>query len=264
MIPLAVLSGAFTIMNGTISLGQFAFKLKDVYSDTKTCILLLKRVNKDIAVADELGKLIHSKNIWRSGQFKRVLDVIRDTRGASLELAKLIRVSKVKPMTLKTRFRWVMMDKESFVIREKRLNYCHRSLLQVIGTMEHALAYEPPLIIDNISAKFHHKWQDLNQKDFQLSARTPSDQIQGTETRQYFEMSTLPAPLMWQAPSLSPLEFRPTAPSNERYCGDWQLTCSYYPFDCRGPSAAGLAMLGWLPAGFGCCCSGIEGCCSGS
>lgn len=189
MIPLAVLSGAFTIMNGTIYLGQFAFKLKDVDSDTKTCILLLKRVNKDIAVADELGKLIHSKNIWRNGQFKRVLDVIRDTRGASLELAKLIRVSKVKPMTLKTRFRWVMMDKESFVIREKRLNYCHRSrmykfsylyaiccgpgadggeVLQVIGTMEHALAYETPLIIDNISAKFHHKWQDLNQKDFQL------------------------------------------------------------------------------------------------
>lgn len=189
MIPFAVLSGAFTIMNGTISLGQFAFKLKDVDSDTKTCILLLKRVNKDIAAADELGKLIHSKNIWRIRQFKRIVDVIRDTRGASLELAKLIRVSKVKPLTLKTRFRWVMMDKESFLNREKRLNYCHRSrmykssyscpiccafgadggeVLQIIGTMEHALAYESPLISDNISTKFHHERQDSNQKDFQL------------------------------------------------------------------------------------------------
>lgn len=127
MIPLAVLSGAFTIMNGTISLGQFAFKLKDVDSDTKTCILLLKRVNKDIAAAEGLCKLFYSKEIWRSRQFKRVVDVIDDTRHASLELAKLIRVSKVKPLTFKNRIRWVMMDKESFVNREKRLNYCHHS-----------------------------------------------------------------------------------------------------------------------------------------
>ncbi|PVH77845.1 hypothetical protein DL98DRAFT_261819 [Cadophora sp. DSE1049] len=167
MIPLAVLSGAFTIMNGTISLGQFAFKLRDVDSDTKTCILLLKRVNKDIAAAEELCKLVYSQEIWRRTQFKRVVDVIRDTRNASSELAKLIRVSKTKGLTLKNRFRWVMMDKESFVHREKRLNYCHHSLLQIIGTMEHALTYHPPSSTDIISAKYHGRWQDSAQKNFQ-------------------------------------------------------------------------------------------------
>ena len=127
MIPLAILSGSFAIINGTISLGQFAMKLKDVDSDTKTCVLLLKRVNKDIAAAEELRKLCCHQNLWRNRQSKRTVDVIKDTRSAALELAKLIRVSKVKPLTLMNRFRWVMTDKESFVNREKRLNYCHHS-----------------------------------------------------------------------------------------------------------------------------------------
>lgn len=132
MIPLAVLSGTFSIMNGIISLGQFALKLKDVDSDTKMCILLLQRVNKDIAAADELRRLGCYEEAWGSKQLKRIVDVIRDTRDAGLELVKLIRVSKVKPLTLKNRFRWVMTDKESFMDREKRLNYCHHSRMYIL------------------------------------------------------------------------------------------------------------------------------------
>ncbi|KAL5325880.1 hypothetical protein ACEPPN_007014 [Leptodophora sp. 'Broadleaf-Isolate-01'] len=127
MIPLAVLTGAFSIINGSISFGQFALKLKDVDSDTKTCILLLKRVNKDIAAAEELRRLGYYEKSWGARQLKRTADVIKDTRSAALELAKLIRVSKVKPLTLMNRFRWVLTDKESFMNREKRLNYCHHT-----------------------------------------------------------------------------------------------------------------------------------------
>ncbi|KAH7370553.1 hypothetical protein BKA65DRAFT_19734 [Rhexocercosporidium sp. MPI-PUGE-AT-0058] len=139
MIPLAILSGSFAIINGTISLGQFALKLKDVDSDTKICVLLLKRVNKDIAAAEELRKLGCREKAWGGRQSKRIVDVVKDTRSAALELAKLIRVSKVKPLTLMNRFRWIMTDKESFMNREKRLNYCHQSrmrtsLLEALST----------------------------------------------------------------------------------------------------------------------------------
>ncbi|KAK0122098.1 hypothetical protein ONS95_010360 [Cadophora gregata] len=167
MISFAVLSGALSITNGTLSLGRFALKFKDVDSDTRTCVLLLKRVNKDIAAAEELCKLLDSKKIWRSTQFKRVVDIISDTRQASLELPKLIQVSKMKPLTVKNRIRWVMMDKESFLNRERRLNYCHQSLLQIIGTMEHALfTWNPPSSTDITSAKNHSRWQEPSQKIF--------------------------------------------------------------------------------------------------
>ncbi|KAG4444256.1 hypothetical protein IFR05_000231 [Cadophora sp. M221] len=159
MLPLAVLTGAFSIINGTISFGQFALKLKDVDSDTQTCILLLKRVNKDIAAAEELHRLGYYGKSWGSRQLKRTVDVIKDTRSAALELAKLIRVSKLKPLTLMNRFRWVLTDKESFTNREKRLNYCHHSLLQIIGTMEQMLPRVPSHQAETLSRSARSKLQ---------------------------------------------------------------------------------------------------------
>lgn len=136
MTPLEVFAGTFSVINGMIALGQFVLKLSDVDSDTKTCILLLERVNKDIAAAKELRKLIYPRFTRHSRQLSRAIDAIEDTKSAAYELGKLVRVSKKTRLTLGNRFRWVMSDKESFMNREKMLQYCHRALVQVIATME--------------------------------------------------------------------------------------------------------------------------------
>jgi hypothetical protein len=137
MTPIEILSGIFSIMNGAIVFGQFVLKLADVDPDTRTCILLLERVNKDIQTADELCILLYPTKSSKSRQYYRTIDAIHDTRNAAYELGKLVRVSKAGHVPFNSRLQWVMGDKESFVTREKRLNYCHQALVQVIATMEH-------------------------------------------------------------------------------------------------------------------------------
>ncbi|KAH8756858.1 hypothetical protein BGZ57DRAFT_933049 [Hyaloscypha finlandica] len=136
MIPLEILSGAFTVVHGVIILGQFVMKLTDVDHDTRTCIMLLERVNRDILAAEDLGKLVYPKERQPCRQQQRAVEVLRDTQGAAHDVTSLVCVPRHGRVPLRGRFQWVMGDKQAFLSREKRLNYCHQALVQVIATME--------------------------------------------------------------------------------------------------------------------------------
>jgi hypothetical protein len=136
MTPIEILSGTFTVVNGVIILGQFALKLADVDQDTRTCIMLLERVNRDILAAEVLVKLVYPKERQPYRQQQRAVEVLRDTQGATHDLRSLVCVPRHGRVPLRGRFQWVMGDKEAFLSREKRLNYCHQALVQVIATME--------------------------------------------------------------------------------------------------------------------------------
>ena len=140
MTPLEILSGAFSIANGAIVLGQFVLRLADVDQDTRACILLLERVNRDISAAEELQRLIYPMQRLACRQQQRAVEVIRDTQSASRDLRFLVSLPRHSRVPLGRRFKWVMGDKELFLNREKRLNYCHQALIQVIATMEHLVA----------------------------------------------------------------------------------------------------------------------------
>ncbi|KAH8647469.1 hypothetical protein BGZ60DRAFT_437991 [Tricladium varicosporioides] len=136
MTPLDILSGTFSVINGAIVFGQFVLKLSDVDGDTRTCIALLERVNRDLDEAETLRKLKYSAKGPKCRQHLRALEAIRDTRNAAFEVGKLVCVPKSGSLGFKNRLQWVMSDKESFVTREKTLHYSHVALLQVITTME--------------------------------------------------------------------------------------------------------------------------------
>jgi hypothetical protein len=136
MTPLEILSGAFTVVHGVIILGQFVMKLTDVDHDTRTCIMLLERVNRDILAAEDLGKLVYPKERQPCRQQQRAVEVLRDTQGAAHDVTSLVCVPRHGRVPLRGRFQWVMGDKQAFFSREKRLNYCHQALVQVIATME--------------------------------------------------------------------------------------------------------------------------------
>jgi hypothetical protein len=111
-------------------------KLADVDLDTRTCILLLERVKTDISAAEELRRLVYPMQRPTGRQQKRAVEVIRDTKSAARDLGCLVCLPRQGRVPLRGRFKWVMADKESFLNREKRLNYCHQALIQVIATME--------------------------------------------------------------------------------------------------------------------------------
>lgn len=136
MTPLEILSASFSVVNGVVVLGQFVLKLADVDHETRTCILLLERVNRDISAAEDLRKLVYSKERQPCRQQQRAVEVVRDAQSAAHDLRSLVRVPRHGRVPLRGRFIWVMGDKEAFFSREKRLNYCHQALVQVVATME--------------------------------------------------------------------------------------------------------------------------------
>ncbi|KAF4628875.1 hypothetical protein G7Y89_g9273 [Cudoniella acicularis] len=160
MTPLEILSGTFSVINGAIVFGQFVLKLSEVDGDTKTCISLLERVNRDVDAAERLRKLKYPAKGPKCRQHLRALEAIRDTKNAVHELGKLVYVAKNGHLGMKTRLKWVMSDKESFATREKMLHYCYATLLQVVTTMESrpepdldVLSKAPPPPYDEIPTK---------------------------------------------------------------------------------------------------------------
>lgn len=127
-----------------------------------------------------------------------------------------------------------------------RPDFCE--VLQIIGTMEHALTHSPPYSTDIVSS----------------AARTQMVQPRSTETLQSSKLKAFPAYLPWKTCSYLPEGFHSITPVNEQYLGNRQLTCSYNTFDCRGSCSAGAARIGWLPTGLGSCCSESGCCCSGA
>src|SRR6266536_4548332 len=111
MTPIEILSTTFTLVNGAIVFGQFVLKLGDVDLDTKTCVLLLERVNKDIKAAEDLRRFKYPAKMKGSLQYNRAVDAIQDTKNAAYELGKLVCVSRTGRVQIKGRFKWVMSDR---------------------------------------------------------------------------------------------------------------------------------------------------------
>jgi len=103
MVPLTILRCTFSVLNGALVFGTFVLELKDVDTDTKTCIVLLERVNKDIEAAEELCRLKFPSGPSKSRQHTRA--VIDDAKDAVSELAKLVRVGEPGRSNLKSRLK---------------------------------------------------------------------------------------------------------------------------------------------------------------
>jgi hypothetical protein len=180
MTPPEILSGAFSVVNGVIVLGQFVLKLADVDLETRTCILLLERVNRDIFAAEDLRKLVYPKERQPCRQQQRAVEVVRDAQSAAHDLRSLVCVPRHGRVPLRGRFKWVMGDKVAFLSREKRLNYCHQALVQVIATMESSVSR------DLISLSMPPAYNDAiytGNSENQSKARTPNCSIRLSATQ---------------------------------------------------------------------------------
>ena len=135
------LSGVpFSAISVVFKFVEFGFALKEVTTENRVFLDLLRRVRKDLEEAYR-GKRENTAALERDpGKAEWIDGTIYDTNKALSDIGELIesariRIEKGKSVTLKDRFIWVLQNRQKFITYDLRLRTCHQSLATAINDL---------------------------------------------------------------------------------------------------------------------------------
>lgn len=145
--------GVFSAISTTFKLAEFCLALKEVNSENLVFLKLIARVRKDLEEASRerrekepvLKSSLPGNMEWIDGAILDVRSALNDI-GTFIERPR-IDVEEGKPVSLKHRFEWVLMNHQKFVSRQLLLATCHQSLLVAITTMKSIPACSQPSLV---------------------------------------------------------------------------------------------------------------------
>lgn len=128
----------FSGINASLKLAEYWLRVADASEDKRMFCKLIERVHKDRseAIRERLEKAAHlklmpSKKAWVDG-------AIADTEQALYEIGRTVepgRFEATKKLTLKQRFEWVLIKKETLLTKQSLLAFCHQTLSTAISFM---------------------------------------------------------------------------------------------------------------------------------
>ncbi|KAL8669757.1 MAG: hypothetical protein Q9168_005666, partial [Polycauliona sp. 1 TL-2023] len=137
----------FSAIGTTFKLVEFCLRLKEVSSESRIFLNLIKRVGKDLQEAlrerhekSTALQTMPGKKAWIDGIILDIKKSLNDI-GLLIEHAR-VDVDRGKSVTMRHRFEWVLSNHQKFVMREMALRTCHASLLGAINAM-HTLVAAP-------------------------------------------------------------------------------------------------------------------------
>ncbi|KAL8830994.1 MAG: hypothetical protein Q9191_001122 [Dirinaria sp. TL-2023a] len=149
--------GVFSAISTTFKLAEFGLALKEVSAESQIFLDLIQRVRTDLDEANReryekaaILQIMPGKRDW----IDKAIDDVKSSLtqiGLVIENAR-IDVAKGKKVTLYHRFKWVLDNKQKFVMREKALGTCHVSLLAAIQAM-HSLTMSPPMLSHSLAER---------------------------------------------------------------------------------------------------------------